>query len=241
LAALADHRNGVLADHRAIFVDRVIVALQFVRPVGVREWARHATQREAIVAALRNRIGVIILLGAVMTISACQSSTSPTADRPASPGPTVVPSSEAGGTGGAGQTGAPETTPSTQQDLRFPNTTLAVQLVGYDGSLQMVEFRKVVGEKTDDGTGHLSTSYFEPDPTDRATHRLPLAPGADITATGAEICPPQHCTAEMAITNLLSHEGQPCAVIRVDGSGRIDQVNEVIQGMGGDAAPPQDI
>ena len=154
--------------------------------------------------------------------------------------PTVGPSAEAGGAAGAGQTGAPETTPPTQQ-LRFPNTTLTVQLVAYDDSLQMVEFRKVIGEKTDDGTGHLSTRYFEPDPAYRATHRLPLAPGADIEAIDAEVCPPVHCTAEMAITNLLNHDGQPCAVLHVDGSDRIDQVNEVIQGMGGDAAPPQDI
>ncbi|HEX5495122.1 MAG TPA: hypothetical protein VFX70_11170 [Mycobacteriales bacterium] len=112
--------------------------------------------------------------------------------------------------------------------------------MGYDSSLHMLEFRKVVGIKTDDGTGHLSTRYYEPDPADRATHRLPLSPDAGIVSVDAELCPPTHCPPpEVMLGTLLSQDGQPVALIQVDASDHIYLVNQLIFGMGADAPPPQ--
>lgn len=162
------------------------------------------------------------------------------ADSPAEPAPTGSSTGSAAPTAPSATTAVPAPSTPAATRLRFPDSTRTVQLVGYDKAVGMVRFRLVVGERTDDGTGHLSVRYFEPDPADPATHRLPLASGATIRSAFHELCGASPgCTPAVQLVRMLHTDRQPCAIVHVNAADRIDTVTEDFRGMGGDAPPPQ--
>ncbi|HEX5117406.1 MAG TPA: hypothetical protein VFW65_19625 [Pseudonocardiaceae bacterium] len=126
---------------------------------------------------------------------------------------------------------APATTakPSaaTTQTLKFPNTSADVVFVGYDLKDKLVEFQKVVDDRTSSLTANLV-----PDPSDPAVHRLPLKPGIKIVSIDPggfqfETCPPTSCTVDQVMQSVISHNyGQFWAHIHVNAADQIDVVRQ---------------
>ncbi len=110
--------------------------------------------------------------------------------------------------------------------LQFPNTNDDVEFTGYDAKNNMAQFHKVVQAP---GVSHAD---LIPDPSDPATHELPMAPGAKITSIDPngfpfETCPPTHCTSDDMIASVISHENNAFfAHIHVNAGDQIDSVRQ---------------
>lgn len=116
---------------------------------------------------------------------------------------TVSPPASAAATPTASATVAPTASPS--PPLRFPNTTFTAELLDYDRQLGMIVFRKAVRYRSP-----IIQDHFGIDPSDKATHRLPLARNARVFGGGGQVCPGDapRCTTTDLI-NALQHPNQP--------------------------------
>jgi hypothetical protein len=120
-------------------------------------------------------------------------------------------------------------------DLRFPGTTVTVELTGYDRGLQMVNFELV---ELAPGTGNMEPHYVDV-PGD-GTHRLPLADNLKVwsanmicssgSETGvtvdAEGRGDQPCTEDQLLEALDRSSGLT-AELKVDAQDRIYEVAEL--------------
>jgi hypothetical protein len=99
-----------------------------------------------------------------------------------------------------------------------------VVFTGYDAKNKLVEFQKVVPK-----AGSL-TPDLVPDPSDPATHELPMAPGVKVKSQDPdgfpfETCPPVHCTIDDIMESIIGHNKDSFwAHIHVNAEGRFDAV-----------------
>ena len=85
---------------------------------------------------------------------------------------------------------APRTTTAAVQPLRFPGTRPFVEFVSYDRATGWFSFRALVRHVNTDVQDH-----FTADPADTATHRLKLAPTAEVHGVDALCGGQARCTA----------------------------------------------
>jgi hypothetical protein len=113
----------------------------------------------------------------------------------------------------------------TVQQLKFPNTNATVLFTGYDAKDKLAEFQQVAQNPK------VPYADLIPDPKDPTIHRLPLAPGTNVTSIDPdgfpfETCPPFNCTSDDVIQNVMSHTTL-WAHIHVNAADQIDTVNEI--------------
>jgi hypothetical protein len=171
-----------------------------------------------------------LLAAAAMLATACGTGVT-TASSVSPPVPPGTPGSASEATSDATTRGAP---PS----ARFPDTTAVVQLVGYDDALHMVEFRLAVAVTGKDATAHRRTKYYNPDPNDPATHRLPVSDDASIDIPDYG-CAAQACTLDQLIDSIKQY--QPCGELHVNADDRIDRVREDVAPMNRTAPSPRPV
>jgi predicted component of type VI protein secretion system len=156
-----------------------------------------------------------------LTAAGCASSSA--APTPAGP---VAQSTTAGPATSSPATGAGAPVAVAVAKLQFPNTSDDVEFTGYDAKNNMARFHKVVQAP---GVPHAD---LIPDPSDPATHELPMAPGAKITSIDPngfpfETCPPTHCTVDDVIASVIGHENDAFfAHIHVNAADQIDSVRQ---------------
>ncbi|GAA5155186.1 hypothetical protein GCM10023321_28100 [Pseudonocardia eucalypti] len=127
----------------------------------------------------------------------------------------------------------PSAAPPSASQLRFPNTDVTAQLVGFDAAAGMVRFQVVHRV-----AGGADNGHYEPDPSDSATHRLPLAARPTVlsalTLCSTEITVDDRgdgnrpCTREQLVA-VLSRGTSVLARLHVDGTDHIDRVSELYQ------------
>lgn len=125
--------------------------------------------------------------------------------------------------------GPPAATTQPTSPLRFPNTEVTAQLVGFDGAAGMVRFQVVHWVAGGANNGHY-------EPSDAGTHRLPLSPRPTVlsalTLCSTEMTvddqgnPTRPCSRQQLVAALT--RGTPVlAKLHVDGTDHIDRVAEV--------------
>lgn len=166
----------------------------------------------------------LLLTGGGAILVALAAAACTTQSPAAAPAPTSAPSAPAT-TSSAPKTASSVATPTRTPAKKFANTRNFAQLVGYDPTNRMIEFKVMFRypntEKRDD---------YSVDPHDSAVHRLPLAPHATVNGIGngwSQICPNTPCTTDQ----LIAAAGHPLpdsliAQLIVDSTDTITMVNE---------------
>lgn len=108
--------------------------------------------------------------------------------------------------------------------LKFPNTSADVVFTRYDSKNKLVAFQKVVQDPTS------RAAHLVPDPSDPATHELPMAHGTNVKSIDPngfpfETCPPVACTVDDVMESVILHNnGAFWAHIHVNAEDQIDFV-----------------
>lgn len=178
----------------------------------------------------------LLALTAALTSAGCAAKTLAATPPPTPPttaatttAPTAAPTTAS--TTAPATTAAPRTSSSsvpvqtpTTMHSRFANTALTAELVSYNPQLGMVVFRRV-----DRYRSATVQDHFGVDPTDGASHRLPVAAAARVFGIGggSEICPDgaARCTTKDLI-KALQQGKQPVVDLVVDGTDHISTVAE---------------
>jgi hypothetical protein len=122
--------------------------------------------------------------------------------------------------------------PASPPELRFPNTTQTVQLIGFDDAVNMAQFQLVTWQSGGPDNGH-----YGPVAGDTKTYRLPLHEHGEVYSA-ATICPDGNVTvdgrgfgtkpcAPQQLMEALTGGNPPLAQIHVDGDDRIAVVKEI--------------
>jgi hypothetical protein len=136
---------------------------------------------------------------------------------------------------GAAPTSANASAPTStaqQVALRFPNQNMTISMAGYDGTVKMVQFQlaKWVSGGPDDG-------HYGDDPSDTATHRLGIAPGAKLSALSPDCTGPAAgsdpntdgttCTVAQFAAALADGSAIGPAKVHVNANDQIDSAQEL--------------
>jgi hypothetical protein len=142
--------------------------------------------------------------------------------------PTAAPTTGTAST--SGSTGTAQAAAS--RTLQFPNKNLTVTLEGYDSSVDMVDFQLAVWVAGGPDDGHYAA-----DPSDGATHRLPIAAGAKLTALSPDCTGPSAgdnpntdgsaCTVAQLVAALNDKSGAGPAKLHVNAADQIDSAQEL--------------
>ena len=128
--------------------------------------------------------------------------------------------------------GGGSTATAQQVALKFPNKNLTIAMEGYDSSLRMVQFQLAVWV-----AGGADDGHYGDDPTDPATHRLAVAPGAKLTALSSDCTGPAAgndpntdgttCTVAQFAAALTDGSAIGPAKVHVNAADQIDSAQEL--------------
>lgn len=162
-------------------------------------------------------VAVGVAVAAVALLSACSNGNPGTPAAPAAPKDQQQLDSQTG--------------QGSQPQRRFANTTLTVQLTGYDKAHDMIEFQRVHFVPGGPDNGH-----YDALPEDPGAHRLPLAKSArilsilNICSTGLTADDQGHatkaCTKDQLLTALRG-PAKPFAELHVDADDHITTLSEL--------------
>jgi hypothetical protein len=106
--------------------------------------------------------------------------------------------------------------PAAKPVQKGPNRVVTAQLVGYDTTHRMIQFRYLYADESPD-----RQTFYSYDLEDSATHRVPLAAKVDIAGIGnggSQICQAKnvtgvaHCTADQLVALLKRGPANPLIV-----------------------------
>jgi hypothetical protein len=165
----------------------------------------------------------LLLTGGGAILVALAAAACTTQNPAAAPVPATAPSATPTTSTTASSVAKPTTTPN----RKFANTRNFAQLIGYDTTNRMIEFKVLIRYPNADKQDHYSV-----DPHDSAVHRLPLAPHATVNGIsngGSENCQNTPCTTDQLIAALgRESPGSLIAQLIVDDTDTITMVNEQI-------------
>lgn len=163
----------------------------------------------------------VAVLAALGALTACSGSSGT---------PTAAPTTGSAPTSGNTTTAPAE--PAATRTLQFPNKDLTITMQSYDSSLDMVDFQLTVFVAGGPDDGH-----YAPDPSDTTVHRLPIAPGAKLTALSQDCTGPSAgndpttdgsvCTVAQFVAALTDQSAVGPAKVHVNASDQIDSAQEL--------------